>query len=52
MIVAPNSIVVKRGVIIGSTINLGHGLGGFLAGRNLSRSLKLREVNTRVVGTP
>jgi hypothetical protein len=52
MIVAPNTNVVRLGVLIGSTTNLGCGLSGLLARRNLSRSLKLLEVNTRVVGTP
>jgi hypothetical protein len=44
--------VVKGGILIGSTTNLGHGLNGVLLTRNLSRNLKLPTVITIVVGTP
>jgi hypothetical protein len=52
MVVVPSMDVVKKGMVIGSTTNLGRGLGGFLAKRNLKRSLGLPVVNTKVVGTP
>jgi hypothetical protein len=52
MVVVPNMNVVRKGIVIESVINLGCGLGGFLAKRNLSRSLKLPTANTRVVETP
>jgi hypothetical protein len=48
----PNMDVIRRGTLIGSPTNLGNGLGGVLARRNLSRSLALPIVTTRVVGTP
>jgi hypothetical protein len=44
--------VAKRGVVIGFAVNLGRGLGGFLMGKSLSRSLRLSTTNARVVGTP
>jgi hypothetical protein len=34
--VAPNVNVIKGGVLIGSIANLGSGLNGILAGRNLN----------------
>jgi hypothetical protein len=52
MNVVPNTNVVRKGVIIGSIINLGRGLGGLSMKRNLSRSLKLLATNTKFVGTP
>ncbi len=36
MVFMPNMDVVKRGILIGSIIKLGSGLGGVLARRNLS----------------
>ncbi len=48
----PNMNVARRGVVIGSAVNLNHGLGKFSMGRNLSRSLELPMGNTRVFGTP
>jgi hypothetical protein len=51
-IIAPNTNVVKKGVVFGSIINLGHGSSGILVGRNLNRSLGLPIVNIGVVGTP
>jgi hypothetical protein len=36
IVVAPNTNFVRGGVLIGSTLNLGHGLGGVLVGRNLN----------------
>jgi len=50
-IIVPNTNVVRRGVVIGFTTNLGHGSSGFLVGRNLSKSSGLPTTNTRVVGT-
>jgi len=40
MVVTPNTNVVRGGVLIGSTINLGRGSGGVLVRRNLSQSSK------------
>jgi len=51
-IVATNMNVVRRGIVIGSAINLGHRSNEFSMGRNLSRSLGLPITNTRVVVTP
>ncbi len=48
----PNMNVARRGVVIGSIVNLSHGLSEFSMGRNLSRSLELPTGNTRVFGTP
>jgi hypothetical protein len=48
-IVAPNTNVVKGGVLIGSTTNLGHGLDKVSAGRNLNRSLGLLAITIVVV---
>jgi hypothetical protein len=48
--VAPN-MDVRRGVVIGFTINVDHGLGEFLVGGNLSKSSKLPALNIGVVGT-
>jgi hypothetical protein len=52
MVIAPNIDVVKRGILIGSIAKLGSALGGVLVGRNLSQSLVLLVVITRVVGIP
>jgi hypothetical protein len=52
MIVAPNIDVVKRDILIGFATNLGNGLSGVLVVRNLSQSLVLLAITTRVVGTP
>ncbi len=43
--------VVINGVLIGYATNLGSGLAGILARRNLSRSLTLPTIIIRVVGT-
>ncbi len=51
-VVAPNTNVVKRGVVIEFVINLGHGSDEFSIGRSLSRSLGLPLINIKVVGTP
>jgi hypothetical protein len=40
-IVAPSIDVVRKGILIGSTIKLGNRLGGVLAVRNLNQSLAL-----------
>ncbi len=50
--VAPNTNAIKGGVLIGSTMNLGHGLRGVLKGRTLCRSSKLPTIITKGVGTP
>jgi len=52
MVITPSMDVVKNGMVIGSVLNVSHGLSGFLAKRNLSRSSRLPTINTRVVGTP
>jgi len=44
--------VVKRGVLIGSTTNMGSGLDGVLAGRKLNESTTLPTTIIGVVGTP
>ncbi len=49
-IVKLDTNIIKRGVVIGSIVNLDRGLGRFLASRSLSRSLPI--ANIRVVGTP
>jgi hypothetical protein len=51
-IVTLNMDVIKRGILIRSTVKLGSGLGGILVTRNLSRSLALPMANIGVVGTP
>jgi hypothetical protein len=52
MVVKPNMNVVRRGIFIGSIVNLDHGLGGFSTGKSLNRSSRLLAKNIRVVGTP
>jgi hypothetical protein len=49
-IVEPNTNIVKRGVVIGSIVNLDRGSNRFST-RSLNRSLGLPIANTRVVGT-
>jgi hypothetical protein len=44
--------VVRKGMVIGSTINLGRGWSGFLAKKNLRMSSRLPVVNFKIVGTP
>jgi hypothetical protein len=51
-VVAPNTNVVKGGVLIRFATNLGNGSSGVSARRNLSQSLALPIATTRVVGTP
>jgi hypothetical protein len=41
MVVAPNINVVRKGILIGSTTNLGSGLCGVSTRRNLNRSSML-----------
>jgi hypothetical protein len=41
IVVAPNTNFIKVGILIGFATNLGHGLSGVLAGRNLNRNLGL-----------
>ncbi len=48
-IVASTTNFIKSGVLIGSTFNLGHGLGRVLAKRNLNRSSKVLVATTGVV---
>jgi hypothetical protein len=52
MVVAPNTNVAKKGIIIEYAINLGCGSSGFSTERSLNKSSRLPMVNTRVVGTP
>jgi hypothetical protein len=51
-IIAPNTNVVRGGILIRSTTNLGLGLGGVSAKRNLNQSLGLPIATTGIVGTP
>jgi len=51
-IVRPNMDVVRKGVLIAYATNLGSGLGGISARRNLSCSLTLPTTTNGVVGTP
>ncbi len=48
----PSVNVVRKGIIIGSGINLSQGLGAFSMRWKLSRSSRLLAMNIRVVGTP
>jgi len=50
--VAPTMDVVKKGVLIGSTTNMGSGLNGVLVRRKLSESTTLPTVIIGVVKTP
>ncbi len=52
MVVAPNTNVVRGGVLIGSVTNLGSGSSGVLARRNLSWSSTLPRITAGVVGSP
>lgn len=52
IVVAPNTNFVRSGILIRFIMNLGHGLGRVLVGRNLNKSLRLPTSTTRVVGTP
>jgi hypothetical protein len=52
MVVAPNTNVVKRGIVIGFATNLDRGSNRYSTRRNLSRSLGLLVTNVGVVGTP
>ncbi len=49
--VAPNMNVVRGGVVIGSTTNLGSGLGGVSKRSNLNQSSALPTTIIGVVGT-
>ncbi len=51
IVVAPNTNVVRVGVLIGSTTNLGSGLDGVLPRRNLSRSSALPTTTIGVIGS-
>jgi hypothetical protein len=51
-VVTPSTNIVRSGVLIGSTTNLGHGSNIILARRNLSWSLGLPAIIFGVVGTP
>jgi len=50
-VIAPTMDVIRRGVVIGSIINVSRGSSEFLVGVNLSKSSKLLIVNTGVGGT-
>jgi hypothetical protein len=52
IVVAPDTISVKGGVLIRFATNLACGLGRVLEGRTLSTSFELLATTTRVVGTP
>jgi hypothetical protein len=52
IVVAPITNVVRSGVLIGFTTNLGSGLGGISIQRYLSRSSALPTTIITVVGTP
>ncbi len=52
IVVVPNINFVKSGVLIGFTMNLGHGLGGVPSKMNLTRSLKTPLGTIGVLGTP
>ncbi len=52
IVVAPNMNVVRGGVVIGSTTNLGSGLGGVSKRSNLNQSSALPTTIIGVVGTP
>jgi hypothetical protein len=45
MVVAPNTTVVRGGILIGFATNLGHGLGGILVGRNLESKCRTTSNN-------
>jgi hypothetical protein len=51
-IVAPNKFFVRSGVLTKFLLNLGHGLGRILVGRNLSKSFGLPTTIVGVIGTP
>jgi hypothetical protein len=51
LIVAPNTNVVRGGVLIGSVANLGCGTSGISIERNLNRSSGLLTTPIGVVGT-
>jgi hypothetical protein len=51
-IVAPNTNVVRGGILIGFVTYLGSGSNKILAKRNLSWNLKLPVATTKVYGTP
>jgi hypothetical protein len=51
MVVAPNTNVVRSGILIGFATNLGHGLGTVMIGRNLSQSSGRPIVIITVIGT-
>jgi hypothetical protein len=50
-VVAPNTNVARKGVVIKLVVNLGHGLGRFSTRKSLSRSSRLPMMNIGVVGT-
>jgi hypothetical protein len=51
LIVAPNTNVVRGGILIGSVTNLGYGTSGVSIERNLNNSLGLLATPIGVVGT-
>jgi len=52
IVVAPNTNFVRGGILIGSVMNLGCGLGRVLEQRTLNRSYGLLTETIGVVGTP
>ncbi len=52
MVVAPNTNVVKSGVLIGFATNLGRGSSKVFTGKKLIRSLGIPTATIGVVGTP
>jgi hypothetical protein len=52
MVVAPNTNVVRGGILIRIVENLGHGFGIIFIGKNLNRSLEILIITTGIVGTP
>jgi hypothetical protein len=51
-IVAPNTDVVRKGMVIRYAINVSHGSSEFSTGGNLNKSSKLPIVSIGVFGTP
>jgi hypothetical protein len=52
IVIVPTTYFVKNGILIGSVVNLGCGLGGVLTRRNLRRSLGILVAIIGVVRTP
>jgi hypothetical protein len=52
IVVAPNTNVVKGGILISYVENLGYGCDIVSIGISLNRSLEMLTITTRIVGTP